>query len=256
MFHYKELVSRNTGLLSEEEQRRLRELTVGIAGCGLGSFVAEALCRLGVENFVWADPDTVEVANLNHQAFFLPDVGKKKAVVLIDVLSGINPDVNVEAWADFIRPDNATDFVAKCDIIIDGIDPDPGISASLELARACRQQKKIFLYPIDVGWGAVLFCLNPNGETFEDLLGVPQEITPQELEKISSVWELMFNMAKRVELNPYFLPVLGQVIEGGIEHYPQPVIAAWIASILTASVVIKTIKGQEVPFVVQFDPMG
>lgn len=255
MFRYKELISRNTGLLSEEEQRSLRELTVGIAGCGMGSFVAEALCRLGVENFIWADPDTVEVANLNHQAFFLEDVGKEKAIVLIDVLSRINPDVRVEAWADFIKPDNATDFVAKCDIVIDGIDPDPGISASLELARACRRQKKIFLYPIDVGWGSVLFCLTPNGETFENLLGVSREITPQELEKIS-VWELMFNMAKRVELNPYFLPVLGQVIEGEIEHYPQPVIAAWIASILTVSVVIKTVKGHELPFVVQFDPMG
>lgn len=255
MFSYDNLVSRNFPLLSNEEQEKLREIRVGIAGCGMGSFIAEALCRLGVEHFVLADPDIVEEENLNHQAYFIEHVDEKKVVSLKNILLGINPGAKVEIWIDFIRPDNATDFVNRCDIVIDGIDPVPGISASLELARACRRQKKFFLYPIDVGWGAILFCLNPSGETFEDLLGVPRGITPQELEKIS-VWKLMFNMAKRIRLNPYFLPVLGRVVEGEIDHYPQPIIAAWTASVLTVSAVIKNVKGIEVPFVIQFDPMG
>ena len=254
MFSYNEFVSRNFPLLSEEEQKKLRKIRVGIAGCGMGSFIAEALCRLGVESFILADPDTVEMANLNHQAYFFKNIGEQKVSATARILSEINSEVKVETWPDFVQSDNANEFVAKCDIVIDGVDPDPGISASLELARACRRQKKIFLYPIDVGWGAVLFCLTPNGETFEDLLGIPQDITPQEIEKIS-IWELMLNMAKRVKLNPYFLPVLGRVIEGEIKHYPQPVVAAWTASILTVSVVIKIVKGYELPFVVQFDPL-
>lgn len=255
MFRYEDLISRNFPLISEEEQEKIRSLRVGIAGCGMGSFVAEALCRIGVEKFIFADPDIVETANLNHQVFSTDYIGKNKAVSLRDIIYRINPAAEVEVWADFIRPDNAIDFVDKCDIVIDGIDPAPGISASLVLARACRRQKKFFLYPIDVGWGAVLFCLNPSGETFENLLGVPREITPQELEKIS-VWELMLNMAKKIRLNSYFLPVLEQVIKGEVEHYPQPIIAAWIASVLTVSVVIKIVKGYELPLVVQFDPMG
>ncbi|MDP2946491.1 MAG: ThiF family adenylyltransferase, partial [Nanoarchaeota archaeon] len=132
---YEELVSRNFPLLSAEEQKNLRRLHVGIAGCGMGSFIAEALCRVGVEKFLFADPDIVEMANLNHQAYGVKDVGKNKAVALSNHILNINPEAIIETWADFVTQNNALDFASRVDVVIDCIDPMPGIAVSLALAR-------------------------------------------------------------------------------------------------------------------------
>ena len=52
-------------------QDRLRNKSVGIAGCGgLGSNCAVALARIGVGRLVIADFDDVSAGNLNRQYYF------------------------------------------------------------------------------------------------------------------------------------------------------------------------------------------
>lgn len=250
---YEELVSRNFPLLSNKEQERLRRLRVGIAGCGMGSFIAEALCRVGVEQFLLADPDIVEVANLNHQAYDTKDVGKNKAVALSDHILSINPEAKIEAWPDFVTHHNAFDFVSRVDVVIDCIDPMPGIGVSLALGRACREQKKWFLYPIDIGWGAALFSFDPEGETaFEDLLGVPVTVTLEEFGRIP-MWEPLGHIVERASFPPYLSPIIEEIREGKLKHYPQPVSASLTAAILGVSILVKMAKKETPPFITRFD---
>lgn len=83
---YWKRVRRNLGWLgdTEEEQRmrqeKLRDVVVGIAGCGgIGGAVADRLVRLGVRNLKIADPDTFDVSNINRQLGATVDnVGKNK----------------------------------------------------------------------------------------------------------------------------------------------------------------------------------
>jgi hypothetical protein len=254
MFRYQELVSRNTGLLSVEEQTKLREMTVGIAGCGMGSFVAEALCRLGVERFILVDADAVEVANFNHQAYDMSNDGENKAEALSKHLALVNPETEIEVWPFFVTYENAPDFVSKVDVVIDCIDPMPGLGVSLALSRAAKNEGKTFLYPIDVGWGAVVFCLS-HAESFENLLGVSLEISLEQFDQIP-VWELMGNMAQKVNLPEYFLPVFGDLVSGKLDHYPQPITAAFTAATLVLSAVVKIAKAESLPLFLQFDPLG
>ena len=67
---YWERVNRSLGWLgqTDEEQRqrqaKLRELTVGIAGCGgIGGMVASRLGRLGIGRIKLADPDSFDISN-------------------------------------------------------------------------------------------------------------------------------------------------------------------------------------------------
>jgi len=255
MFKYEDLVSRNFPLLSVEEQENLRRLRVGIAGSGMGSFIAEALCRTGVERFLFIDPDVVEVANLNHQAFNANDVGKDKAIALSDHISSINPGAKIEAWTDFVTQDNASDFVSRVDVVVDCIDPMPGINASLALARACREQKKWFFYPVDLGWGAVLFSFNPEGETtFEDLLGVSATITIEEFGGIPAVG-LISHLIEEV-MPAYLPPVIEKIMKGELEHYPQPATAAFTAATLAVSALVKVAKKETPSLTTRFDPIN
>ncbi len=254
MFRYGDLISRNFPLLLAEEQESLRRLHVGIAGSGMGSFIAEALCRTGIQRFLLADPDVVEIENFNHQAYASDDIGKNKAIALSNHILNINPEAVIEAWTDFVTLDNACNFVSRVDVVVDCIDPMPGINASLALARACREQKKWFFYPVDLGWGAVLFSLNPKGETtFEDLLGVPNAITLQEFGEIPALG-LIAHLIEKV-MPPYLPTVIEEIITGKLEHYPQPVTAAFTAAILTVSAITKMAKGEKPPLITRFDPI-
>jgi hypothetical protein len=76
----------------------LAKRTAAIAGCGgLGSNAAVALARAGIGNLVIADPDIVELSNLNRQYYFLDDVGKRKTDALTSHLLNINPVLKVES---------------------------------------------------------------------------------------------------------------------------------------------------------------
>lgn len=64
-----------------ELQRRLRDATVAIIGCGgLGTWALGGLAGAGVGHFVLVDDDTVEPSNLNRQILYVDaDIGRSKA---------------------------------------------------------------------------------------------------------------------------------------------------------------------------------
>ena len=65
---YDEAFKANRGLISEEEQEKLRNCRVAIAGMGgVGGIHLVTLARLGIGKFTIADPDVFEVANFNRQ---------------------------------------------------------------------------------------------------------------------------------------------------------------------------------------------
>ena len=58
-----------------------------IAGCGIGSTIAEACVRLGFEHLTLIDKDRVEAHNLNRQDFAAADIGTPKVDALARRLS-------------------------------------------------------------------------------------------------------------------------------------------------------------------------
>jgi ubiquitin-like modifier-activating enzyme 5 len=77
--------------------RHIREVSVAVIGVGgVGSVVAEMLCRCGVGRLILFDYDKVEMANMN-RLFFRPDqTGLSKVDAARNTLADINPDVDIE----------------------------------------------------------------------------------------------------------------------------------------------------------------
>lgn len=107
--------------------RRLSEplahATVGIAGCGgLGSNIATYLARSGIRKLIIADFDRVEFSNLNRQNYSLKHLGFHKVDATKEVLSAINPNVDIEVHRVTLDENNIPEIFGGCDIICEAFD--------------------------------------------------------------------------------------------------------------------------------------
>jgi sulfur carrier protein ThiS adenylyltransferase len=102
---------------------RIKQATVGIAGCGgLGSAVAIALARVGVGHLIFADFDIVEPSNLNRQQYFVDQIGLPKVEALRENLSRINPYVHLTHHFERLTPDNIPYRFGTVDVMVEAFD--------------------------------------------------------------------------------------------------------------------------------------
>lgn len=94
----------------------LQDAQLHIIGCGaIGSFVAEALTRLGCPELHIYDFDTVEEANITNQLYTHSDIGKRKIDALSLKLKEINPNITIcphQKWE--AEANTARDYVFMC----------------------------------------------------------------------------------------------------------------------------------------------
>lgn len=99
-----------------EKLQRAKVLVIGVGG--VGSWLAESLCRSAVGHLVLIDPDTVEEGNSNRQSHTLKsNYGKNKAQALKERFLDINEDLKIEVYNSLITQDNVNE-------ILDPIAPD------------------------------------------------------------------------------------------------------------------------------------
>jgi len=166
------MVDRNIGVLSREEQGRLREACVAVTGCGgMGGLSAEQVVRLGVGRLKIADFDKFETHNLSRQhGSTSANIGRPKAEVLGRYFREVNPELNLEVFGEGIRPENAERFLDGAEIVIDGMDySDLGNTAALY--RAARQKKLCIVNPNAIGFGVNVFVFGPKTVSMEEYLG-------------------------------------------------------------------------------------
>ncbi len=121
--YYADLTARNNGLISPADQDRLRRSEILIAGCGsIGGAAVAPLVRLGAECLSLAEPDHYELHNLNRQQAGLVDIGRNKAEVLAEWVSGVNPHVRVHVETAGITAGNVRELVTRATLIFDGVD--------------------------------------------------------------------------------------------------------------------------------------
>lgn len=166
---------RNLGFYSREEQERLWNSTVAIAGAGGdGGELAITLARAGVRKFRLADPEVFEVENLNRQAGSGYDVvGHNKAEVVARYLRSLNAEV--EVYTEGVTTENVSEFVKGADLVIDETEytmPQLGVM----LARAAREHELPVLMALNVGFGSYTTSFDPNGQTFEEYLGLKKDL--------------------------------------------------------------------------------
>ena len=133
-----ERYSRNRNSLTEQDQEKLAECRVLIAGCGgLGGYVTELLARVGVGRLTVVDGDVFEESNLNRQILCTTEtLGKSKAAAAAERIGEVNPLVTCEAIGEFLTEENADRILAGHDIAVDALDN--ADSRALLLAAAAR----------------------------------------------------------------------------------------------------------------------
>jgi molybdopterin/thiamine biosynthesis adenylyltransferase len=170
---YERFVSRNAGYVSGELQQRIRNSRLLIAGCGIGSTIAEACLRLGFEQMMLIDKDQVEEHNLNRQDFTAADIGTPKVEALARRLLAINPAASIRAINEWVTPQNAAGFVSEADIIVDTIDF-LSLEGIVALHDAGQAQNKPIISAVSVGWGAGAIYFPPDGHmTFRRIFDLP-----------------------------------------------------------------------------------
>ncbi|SDX21775.1 ThiF family protein [Marininema mesophilum] len=121
---YQASFERNLGVISTEEQEKLREAKVTVVGAGgVGGITLIMLARMGIGHIHVIDRDQFEASNINRQMLSsVSRLGKSKAQMAKETLADINPEIEVQVTEAFVTEENAEELLRDTDVIIDATD--------------------------------------------------------------------------------------------------------------------------------------
>ena len=148
--------------IGAEGQQKISEASVLCVGAGgLGCPALLYLAAAGVGRIGIIDFDAVDETNLQRQVLFTSDqTGQNKAKAAKERLNALNPEVDIEAYAEELTDQNAEALFEKYDIIIDGTD---NFSAKFLINDVAVKTEKPFVYGSILGFDGQVATFNYNG---------------------------------------------------------------------------------------------
>lgn len=248
---YQTAFQRNIGLISVEEQNKLRQSKVAIVGVGgVGGFHLVNLVRLGVGNFSIADLEEFETPNIQRQCgAFIDTLGQNKAEAMEKMARSINPHIKIQSFTKGINPQNIDEFLKGADVFLDGID----FFAIEERRLAFRKAREKGIYAITVGplgFGAALLIFSPHGMTFDEYFNLKDSMSY--LEKIVSFG---IGLApESLQLRYLSLSCLDIIGKQGPSIVSSCVLCSSIATTEAIKIILKRRQPKCAPHYFQFDP--
>lgn len=244
---YEELTSRNGGYVQPKLQERIRKTRLLIAGCGIGSMVAEAAVRIGFEQLILVDGDDVAPHNLNRQAFTSRDIDRPKVSALAERLRAIHPGATVVQHTTWVNEENAPSLVNDADVVLDTIDF-LSLSGIVALHDAAQRAAKPIVSALSVGWGGAVIYFDPKRPcSFRELFGIPAGPVAD-----ASYTERFSHVIERLApaLDPEVIEVVSQALRIMEDGRPCPAAqvspgAAMVAS-LAVTLLVSTLRGEMV----------
>lgn len=157
--------------IGEQGQRKIQNANVLIVGVGgLGSPVALYLAAAGVGTLHLVDADVVSMSNLGRQILYnTTHIGLSKVAVAKQVLSDLNPDVQVVPHHEFLVVKNALSLVEKADVVVDCSD---NFTTRYLLYDVCKQAGKPLVFGAIEGWEGILTVFTAESPfTLKNLFG-------------------------------------------------------------------------------------
>ena len=133
------MFDRTEALLGVENVDKLKKSHVCICGIGgVGSYVLEAIARIGVGKITVIDKDKVDATNINRQLVASwYTVGMEKVEVAKVHVETVNPTAQVQTVCDYIDIGNVNQYITKdFDYVIDAID---SISSKIAIIQRCKE---------------------------------------------------------------------------------------------------------------------
>ena len=133
-------LSRVAMVIGKDKLPVLGQARIAVVGLGgVGSYVAESLCRSGVGHLLLIDADKVAASNINRQLPALTSTfGRFKTEVVRQRLLDLNPDCEIETVSKFYEPGAFAEFFSgSFTFIADAIDSTP---SKVDLLLECVQR--------------------------------------------------------------------------------------------------------------------
>jgi molybdopterin/thiamine biosynthesis adenylyltransferase len=243
--HQELRTARNKNFITSEEQEKLYNTTIGIAGLSVGSNIAIALSLMGAcRKIKIADPDVIAPSNLNRIITDFTNVGINKAVVIARYIYQVNPYAEIEIFEEGINKKNIKEFLKGLDILIEELDD---IKIKIEIRKLARRKKIPVIMATDNGDNVVIdierFDIKPNLPLFH---GNIKNLDYKNINK--TLPKLYKAMSKIIGLQ--FVPsrIIQSIFEVGktIYSWPQLITAAMLSGAVVAYVVKKIILNEEI----------
>lgn len=141
------------------QQALLSSRVLIIGAGGLGSPVALYLAACGVGHVTIADPDRVEISNLQRQiAHTSADIGAAKVRSCQTKMLLLNPDINVHSVSFALRGKALFDEIQKADIVVDCTD---SLAARFEINKACVALMTPLISAAAIRWEGQITVFHP-----------------------------------------------------------------------------------------------
>ena len=180
------IYTRNRFYISEDDQSSIKSCKILLAGCGIGSNIAECSLRLGFESLTLIDGDVVELTNLNRQNYLHDNIGSPKTEVLKKRLLGINPNANIISENIFLNNENIETHLTGHNIAVNALDFQS--DTPFRFDELCQAHKIPVLHPYNIGWASLVFVILPDGPNLSsisnDYVGFEKKVAEFLIEKL------------------------------------------------------------------------
>ena len=165
IFPVTEFLDRTVRLMGEDAVRAFRTRGVAITGCGgVGGAAAITLARMGFQRFVLADPGLFDPPDANRQwGAYVSTFERNKAEIYAEILTDINPGIEVVTLSEGVTPDNVGTLLEGVDILVDCMDMDVPPSLRLALYNDAEQRGIFSIVAPILGFGALVVAAGPDG---------------------------------------------------------------------------------------------
>lgn len=181
---YFNIFQRNIGIFTPDEQLKLKNSTVLIAGVGgVGGPSALTLARMGVGHLILADLEVYSASNLNRQMpSRLQDIGARKTDVVAAYIRNIHPYVEVITVEEGITNKNVENLIERSDVIISSMDG----CMTMVLQLALKKHKKMGLTASPMLDTVMATCFPPGGNYLSDIY--PYDVDESDMESSNRMY--------------------------------------------------------------------
>lgn len=170
--------SRNIGLLTKNEQKKLEKIRIAIPGMGgVGGGHLITLVRSGIGCFNIADFDSFEPININRQfGASVPDFGRPKQEVMKERALSINPYLQINTFDKGVNEDNLDEFLDEVDVVVDGLDFFV-FEIRRKLYKRAAQKGIHVIIAAPLGFSSAVLVFSPDGMGFDEYFNITKGMT-------------------------------------------------------------------------------
>lgn len=243
--------ARNKNLITKEEQQKFYNAKIGIIGLSIGSNIVWPLLVSGAGSFLRvADPDTIELTNLNRLFYPISEIGESKVTAAMKKAYELNPFITIEPWMNGVSMETLEKFITgpkKLDILIDELDD---LEIKIQLRILARKHKIPVLMATNLGEKVMIdverFDLEPKREIFHGLLG---KFNNEEFKNLTPHSPMWIKATRKIIDKKYISPSLKsslQEVGKTVAGVPQLGITSSVSSAFIALAISKIVAGKKV----------